>query len=84
MRATVCYNHIMNARVKAYAKLNLTLSVTGRAGGYHMLESLVCSVDLYDLVVLKKRRDSLVSVEMHGMGTELLPYEQNNAAKALS
>lgn len=72
----------MNARVKAYAKLNLTLSVTGSSGGYHMLDSLVCSVDLFDLIVLKKRKDDKVIIQMHGQGTELLPYEQNNAAKA--
>ncbi len=82
MRAAVCYNLNMNVRVKAYAKLNLTLSVTGVSGGYHMLESLVCSVDLYDLILLKKRKDPLVTVEMHGMGSELLPYDQNNAARA--
>lgn len=72
----------MNARVKAYAKLNLTLSITGLSGGYHLIDSLVCSVDLFDLIVLKKRRDDKVSIEMHGQGMELLPYEQNNAAKA--
>lgn len=72
----------MNARVKAYAKLNLTLSITGNSGGYHMLDSLVGSVDLFDLIVLKKRRDDKVSIQMHGQGTELLPYDQNNAAKA--
>ena len=47
-----------------------------------MLDSLVCSVDLFDLIVLKKRRDDKVTIEMHGQGTELLPYEQNNAARA--
>lgn len=72
----------MNARVKAYAKLNLTLSVTGSSGGYHTLDSLVCSVDLFDLIILKKRRDDNVLIEMHGQGTEMLPYEQNNAARA--
>ena len=72
----------MAVRIKACAKLNLTLSITGRQNGYHMLDSLVCSVDLSDLIVLKKRKDSLVTVEMHGLGTELLPFEQNNAAKA--
>lgn len=72
----------MNARVKAYAKLNLTLAITGNSGGYHMLDSLVCSVDLFDLIVLKKRKDNKVTIQMHGQGTELLPYEQNNAARA--
>lgn len=72
----------MNARVKAYAKLNLTLSITGCQSGYHMLDSLVCSVDLYDLIILKKRKDNNVTIEMHGQGTEMLPYEQNNAVRA--
>lgn len=69
-------------RVKAYAKLNFTLDITGLSSGYHMLDSLVCTVDLYDLITLKKRKDNLISVEMHGQGTETLPYEENNAAKA--
>ena len=72
----------MNVRVKAYAKLNLTLGITGKERGYHLLDSLVCSVDLYDLITLKKRKDRLVTVEMHGRDTELLPFEENNAVKA--
>ncbi len=72
----------MEIRVKAYAKLNLTLAVTGVRDGYHMLDSLVCTVDMFDLIKLKRRKDKLVSVEMHGRGTETLPYEKNNAVKA--
>lgn len=71
-----------SVRVKAYAKLNLTLSVTGVADGYHMLDSLVASVDLYDLIVLNRRKDKLVSVTMHGRGSESIPYESNNAVRA--
>lgn len=72
----------MNASVKAYAKLNLTLGITGAEHGYHMLDSLVCTVDMFDLIKLRKRKDRLVSIEMHGRGTELLPFEENNAVKA--
>lgn len=72
----------MGVRVKAYAKLNLTLAVTGAENGYHTLDSLVCTVDLFDLIKLKKRKDNLVTVEMHGQGTETLAYEDNNAVKA--
>jgi len=72
----------MGVRIKAYAKLNLTLAVTGVEDGYHVLDSLVCTVDLYDLIKLKKRKDNLVTVEMHGQDTETLPYEENNAVKA--
>ena len=69
-------------KIKAYAKVNLTLEITGLEEGYHMLDSLVASVDLYDLVVLKKRKDKLSSVTMHGMGSEGIPPEKNTALKA--
>lgn len=72
----------MNVRVKAYAKLNLTLNITGSSGGFHNLDSIVCSVDLFDLIVLKKRKDKLISVAMHGQDSELIPFEENNAVKA--
>ena len=69
-------------RQKSYAKINLTLKVTGAEGGFHTLDSVVASVDLYDLIVLKKRRDKLVSITMHGCGSEQIPFESNNAVKA--
>lgn len=69
-------------RVKSYAKLNLTLHIMGVKDGYHMLDSVVTSVDLYDLIVLKKRKDKLVSVTMHGCGSESIAFDDNNAVKA--
>ena len=47
-----------------------------------MLDSLAASIDLFDLIVLKKRKDKLSSVTMHGMGSENIPPEKNNALKA--
>lgn len=35
---------------KAYAKLNLTLEVIGKKDGYHLLESIVVPIDLYDIL----------------------------------
>ena len=57
--------------VKAYAKLNLTLSVLYlRADGYHALDSLMQGIDLYDTVTVEKAPDVLVTATgMH------LPYE---------
>ncbi len=81
--AAVCYNLSMNyVRVKSYAKINLTLDITGVNGGYHTIDSVVASIDLYDLITVKRRRDKLVSVAMHGEGSESIPYENNNAARA--
>lgn len=72
----------MKARVKSYAKLNLTLDICGSADGYHILDSLVCQVDLFDVIIVSKRKDGLVSAEMHGRGSESIPFEENNAVKA--
>lgn len=70
------------AKVNAYAKLNLTLDVTGRTGGYHLIDSLVCTIDLFDRVIVRRRRDGLVGVTMHGMDSESIPPGQNNALRA--
>ena len=67
-------------RSNAYAKLNLTLDITGINGNYHMLDTLVCTVDLCDRIVIKKRKDRLVNVTMHG--GPFIPPEQNNALRA--
>lgn len=82
-RAKLCYNRTMNSvRVKSYAKINLTLDIKGVADGYHMIDSVVASIDLCDVISAKKRRDGLISVAMHGEGSEAIPHESNNAAKA--
>lgn len=70
------------AKVKAYAKINLTLDVTGREGGFHTLDSFVASLDLYDLVVATSRKDKLVHVTVKGLDAEKIPLVGNNAEKA--
>lgn len=67
------------ARQNAYAKLNLTLDITGAEGGYHLIDSLVCTVDLCDKIVVKKRKDRRVNITMHGA---FIPPEENNALRA--
>lgn len=69
-------------KIKAYAKVNLTLEITGVENGYHLLDSFVCSIDVFDLIVLKKRKSPLSTVTMHGLGSESIPPEKNNAWKA--
>ena len=53
-------------RVLAYAKLNLVLRVVGRRDdGYHLLQTLMCAVDLYDELSLVEADD--LKVEMGGL-----------------
>lgn len=69
-------------KIKAYAKVNVTLEIVGQTAEYHVLDSLVASVDLFDSIVLKARKDKLSSITMKGLGSESIPPENNNALKA--
>lgn len=68
--------------VRTYGKLNLTLDILGREGDFHMLDSIVCTVDLSDRVTVRRRKDGLVRIFMHGMGSEAISPEENNAFRA--
>lgn len=72
----------MAVRIKAYAKINLTLDIIGKIGQYHELDSLVATVDLFDYIILRKRKDKHSFVTMRGLGSESIPPEKNNAWKA--
>ncbi len=69
----------MQVTVTAPAKINLTLDVVGRrADGYHLLESVMQSVDCCD--TLTARRADTVS--LHTVGGDVCPPEKNTAYRA--
>lgn len=69
--------------VKSYAKLNISLKITGVNDGFHMLDSVVMTVDLYDLVTIKKRKDDKILVSFEGKyGFIPKLQEETNAYKA--
>jgi len=47
--------------LKAYAKVNLALKVRGRERGYHLLDMLNVSVNIFDTVTVRKRTDGKVT-----------------------
>lgn len=68
---------------KGYAKVNLFLTVTGRGGGYHTIDSVVSTIGLYDTVRVRARRDDKITVRMSGVhGAAEISGEENNAYKA--
>lgn len=69
--------------MKSYAKINLSLDITGASGGYHTIDSVVVTIDLADVIAVKKRKkDKLVCITMRGCGSESIPFESNNAVRA--
>ena len=67
--------------VKAPAKINLTLDILGTEGKYHELKTLVSTIDLYDKITIKTRKDSHISLVMKGIAVDCDATE-NNAYKA--
>lgn len=45
---------------KAYAKINLTLEIVGKKDNFHMLESIVIPIDLYDTLKFEKSDKDIV------------------------
>ncbi|MDE5755550.1 MAG: 4-(cytidine 5'-diphospho)-2-C-methyl-D-erythritol kinase [Clostridia bacterium] len=65
-------------KIKVYAKINLYLDITGvRADGYHNLDMLMTSVDIFDTVTASK--SDISQVTMDGNAVE----DNNTAVKAL-
>lgn len=67
--------------VNAYAKVNFTLDILGREGGYHLLDSLVSTVSLFDSVTVTARTDGKTTVFFTGVGAKEIP-PRNNALRA--
>lgn len=52
-------------KLKAYAKINLTLNVLGkRPDNYHNISSIMTNVDLHDMLYFKKHKEIIVESEI--------------------
>ncbi len=58
-------------KLKAYAKLNLTLDLCGkREDGYHLLDSVMQSVDLADILIIEKSDHNTVGCSLTELNGE--------------
>ena len=54
----------MTQSYKSHAKINLFLRIIGkRQDGYHNIQSIFQLIDLYDEIIIKKRKDSLIKIK---------------------
>lgn len=68
--------------VNGYAKLNLFLDVVGAKNGYHLLDTVVATVDVNDKLALSSRNDGKIALNCsRGLFVSRLS-EDNNAYKA--
>lgn len=47
-------------KIKAYAKINLTLEIVGKESGFHLLESIVVPINIYDTLRFEKHHEDIV------------------------
>ncbi len=70
-------------REKAYAKINLFLDIVGVDDvGYHMLDSVVSTISLFDSVTVTKRKDDKIVLKTAGSLYSITDGFDNNAYKA--
>ena len=63
---------------KAYAKINLTLDITGRrADGYHKIQTIMHTISLCDIVTVKPSRRSGILLRCN---LPYVPCDQRNIA----
>lgn len=70
----------------AYAKINLSLRITGRRDdGYHLMDSLVVFADLHDVVSIQSSdQDDLIIHGAQSASLETLPLQDNILIKSLN
>jgi 4-diphosphocytidyl-2-C-methyl-D-erythritol kinase len=66
-----------NMRTKAYAKINLSLDIIGkREDGYHLLEMVMQTIDLYDEITIEKQDEGITI----GCNKVYVPRDERNLA----
>ena len=65
-------------KLKIPAKINLTLDVLEKSGGFHNINSLVASINVFDEITLKKRNDR--NVTFKNKGVDFCEKDENNNA----
>lgn len=64
-------------RAKAYAKINLSLDIIGkREDGYHLLEMVMQTIDLYDEITIEKQEQGITI----GCNKGYVPRDERNLA----
>ncbi|MBP5307789.1 MAG: hypothetical protein J6Z34_01500 [Clostridia bacterium] len=72
---------IKTVKTKVFGKINVGLNVLGKNGGYHDLDTVVATVNLYDVITVTTRRDKAVNLSARGFSSQI-PLADNNVYKA--
>lgn len=71
-------------RVRVYGKVNMFLDVVGKTENYHSLDSVVCTINVFDDVIITSRKDEKIVLRTGGGLYSVSDSFDNNAYKAAS
>lgn len=72
-------------KIKACAKINLTLEILGKKRGFHTIKSIIIPIDLADIVEIKRVKSYMFDkLEIEGEIKEVPTNKSNLALKAVS
>tara|TARA_B100000579_G_C22673200_1_gene776635 strand:- start:77 stop:922 length:846 start_codon:yes stop_codon:yes gene_type:complete len=69
-------------KIKSYAKINLSLNITGKLKKLHKIESIVSLIDLHDLIFIRKTKDTKHTISFYGKFSKNINRE-NTVSKLL-
>lgn len=71
-------------KVKVPLKVNLSLDLVGIKDGYHLINSIVTTINVYDTITLKKREDKEITLTQQGVKVECKAEEHSSYKSALA
>lgn len=70
-------------KLRAFAKANVSLNITGRNDGMHELDSIMLSLDVFDVVTVTERNDKNIAVSFINAEVDPVNNTAYRAAKAV-
>lgn len=68
-------------KVKVPLKVNLSLDLVGIQDGYHLINSIVTTINIYDTITLKKREDKQITLTQQGVKVDC-DFTQHSSYKS--
>jgi len=70
-----------SVKIKVNGKINIGLNVLGEKNGYHILDTVMAEINLYDTIALTTRKDNKINLTVKGCNLDDIAISDNNVYK---
>ncbi len=71
-------------QAKAFAKINLYLEIIGKREGYHLLDSLILSINIFDIITIEKSQNLSLEIKSDDRYFAQQNYQENIIIKTVN